>query len=390
MRTHILVCAAAMALAAGCNRSVSYSSSSTPPSDASAQGEGKPIPKPEAEQAQAANTGKVVEPKNDPKAEQRKRFEAAIKELEAENAKEVARWTPEIKEAATKLTTRKWKSTQVAMKAILASPHRMPDSAARDQYRHPSETLVFFGIKPNMTVFEVSPGKGWWTELLAPLLAAGGKLRIAGYDSNSDDLTMAYFGKAVELLVARSSELFGKVEVVPNATLDAYDMGPAESVDAIMVMRMTHNLVRFGGFDKFLVKAHETLKPGGILAIEQHRAPEGTDVKDTAQKGYVPEAWLIQTVEAAGFKLEKKSEINANAKDTKDYKEGVWALPPTFAAGETDKAKFEGIGESDRMTLKFTKTAQKPAAAAGAAAPKAGEAPKKDAPKDAPKDPAKK
>ncbi len=368
MRTQILVTAAAMALAISCNRSVSYSSSSTPPTDASAQGEGKPIPKPESEQAQAANTGKVVEPKNDPKAAQRKEFEKAMQELEAEHAKEVARWTPEIKEAAAKLTARKWRSTQVAMKAILASPHRQPKSAARDQYRHPTETLGFFGIKPNMTVFEFSPGGGWWTELLAPLLAASGKLRVASFDSKSDDLTTAYFGRVVELLIARSGELFGKVEVVPNATLDAYDMGPAESVDAIMVMRMTHNLVQSGGLDKFLVKAHETLKPGGVLAIEQHRAPEGADVKETSKRGYVPEAWLIQTVEAAGFKLEKKSEINANAKDTKDYKEGVWALPPTLAAGETDKAKFEAIGESDRMTLKFIKPkAKKTATGAGAA-----------------------
>ncbi|MBL8948019.1 MAG: hypothetical protein JNK45_32895, partial [Myxococcales bacterium] len=105
----------------------------------------------------------------------------------------------------------------------------------------------------------------------------------------------------------------------------------------------------------FLAAAHSTLKNKGVLAIEQHRAPEGADPAESAKKGYVPEAWLIEQVEAAGFKLDDKSEINANPKDTKDYPKGVWTLPPNFAEGDKDRAKYEAIGESDRMTLKFVK-----------------------------------
>ncbi len=342
-----------LALAAlACTVQASSSSSSTPdggkPVDPAA---GKPV-----EKAEPADKP-IDKPKVDPKEQAKKEFEAAMADLDAQLAAEKARWTPEMTAGVEKLTATKWRNVVQGMKAILASPHRKPGNAGRDPFRHPVATLEFFGLKPTMHVYEVGPGGGWWTELLAPLLAAKGKLAVGMLDKNSDDYGVKYSAHATEVLLDAAPALYGKVERVPTQP-GAYDMGPAGSLDMILVMRMTHNLIRGNNLEKFLGKAHETLKPGGVLAIEQHRAPEGADPKTSAEKGYVPEAWLIQQVEAAGFKLAGKSEINANAKDTKDYAKGVWTLPPTFAEGDKDKAKYEAIGESDRMTLKFVRPAK--------------------------------
>lgn len=356
MRTSRLL-ATALVLAIGCN--VSSSSSSRPPGPGSEPDPtaGKPIEK-------AESTEKPLEPtKPDPKEEAKKRFDAAMAELEAEYKTEAARWTPELKAATAKLTATKWRTMQQGMTAALKGEHRRPGHAARDPFRHPKETMTFFGLKPTMNVFEVGPGAGWWSELLAVLLSAKGTLAMATYDSKSDDHTTAYFGRGMALMLDTAPELYGKVERVQNSAPGAYELGPAGSRDMVLVMRMTHNLIRMNGLDKFLGQVHTVLKPGGVLAIEQHRAPEGADPAQSATKGYVPEAWLIQQVEAAGFKLEKKSEINANPKDTKDYPKGVWTLPPNFAEGDKDKPKFEAIGESDRMTLKFVKPKTKPNAA---------------------------
>ena len=320
-------------------------------------GDGKPIGK-----ADDGSKPAEREKPKDANAAQRERMNKALAELEAEYKKDAERWTPELKAQVAKLVATKWRTTAQAMGPILKSPHRKEENKSRDRFRHPKETLVFFGIKPTHTVFEVGPGKGWWTEILAPLLGASGKLRIATYDPSSDDPMMAYFAKGIQMMLDSAPELYGKIETIKNPTMDAFEMGEPESLDAIMLMRMTHNLVRFKGFDKFLTEAHDTLKPGGILAIEQHRAKADADPMAAAEKGYVPEKWLIEQVEAAGFKLEKKSEINANKKDTKDYEKGVWTLPPTYAEGDKDKAKYDAIGESDRMTLKFIKPKTRPAA----------------------------
>lgn len=337
---------------------VQASTSSSNPNDTAVAdpAAGKPV-----EQAEPA-TKPIEEPKPDPKAEAKKQYEAAMAELEAQFKAEQARWTPEMTAGVEKLSATKWRGVEQAMNTILKSPHRKPGNPERDQYRHPAKTLGFFGVKPTMHVYEVGPGGGWWTELLAPMLAAKGQLAVGMMDKNSDDDQVKYYARATEVLLDAAPALYGKVERIPTAP-GAYDMGPAGSLDMILVMRMTHNLVRSGKFDVFLTKANETLKPGGILAIEQHRAPEGADPMQSAEKGYVPEAWLIQQVEAAGFKLAGKSEINANPKDTKDYPKGVWTLPPTYAEGDKDKDKYTAIGESDRMTLKFVRPA-KPAKSA--------------------------
>ena len=368
MRTSRLL-VAALAVALGCK--VTTSSSSNPPTEPADPAAGKPIEK--AEPAE-----KPLEPaKPDPKVEAKKRFDAAMAELEAEYKTEAARWTPELKAAVAKLTATKWRATPVAMKAALASAHRRPEHAARDAARHPTETMMFFGLRPTMNVFEVGPGGGWWTELLAVVLAARGKLALATFDAKSADNMTAYSGRSMELMLDTAPELYGKVERVLNSAPGLYEMGPADSRDMILLMRMSHNLIRNAALEKFLAQAHTALKPGGTLAIEQHRAAEGTDPALGAAKGYVPEAWLITQVEAAGFKLVAKSEINANPKDTKDYPKGVWTLAPNFAEGDKDKAKYAEIGESDRMTLKFTKpkSKAKTPAAVGGLKPKSADKP---------------
>lgn len=389
MRTSFIK--AALVVALGCN--VKYSSSSTATNSPDAgkptdPGAGKPI-----EDAEPA--GKPID-KPDPEAEKKAKakaeYDAAIKQLEADAAKEAARWTPEMRAEVVKLTSKKWPNTKLALTAALAGSYRMPGNKERDASRHPIKTMDFFGLRPDMRVFEVGPGAGWWTELLAVELAAKGKLVLAGFDSKSDDLRAAYGGRAQELKFGNAPELYGKVELIPSVP-GAYDFGAPDSLDMILNMRMTHNLVRSGNLDKFLSAAYVALKPGGVLAVEQHRAAEGADPKQAAEKGYVPEKWLIEQYEAAGFKLEKKSEINANPKDTKDYPQGVWTLPPSFAEGDKDKAKYEAIGESDRMTLKFVKPKAKkksPAAATDlkGTTPATTEPPKADPAK--PVEPAKK
>ncbi|HWB81301.1 MAG TPA: hypothetical protein VG755_40340 [Nannocystaceae bacterium] len=370
MRTPILV--AALALALGCN--VKYSSSSTAsnnPEPAADPNAGKPI-----ETAEPA--GKPIEkpdPEAEKKAKEKAEYDKAMKELEDASAKEAARWTPEMRAEVVKLTSTKWPNAKKGLTVALAGSYRMPGNKERDKDRHPVKTMEVFGLRPDMRVFEVGPGAGWWTELLAVVLAQKGKLVIAGFDAKSDDLRVAYNGRAQELKFGNAPELYGKLELLPGSPGN-YNFGEPDSLDMVLNMRMTHNLVNSGNLEKFLGAAFIALKPGGVLAIEQHRAAEGADPKTSSEKGYVPEKWLIEQVEAAGFKLEKKSEVNANPKDTKDYPQGVWTLPPSFAEGDKDKAKYEAIGESDRMTLKFVKPKAKKATPAASGDIKGKVAPK--------------
>ena len=279
-----------------------------------------------------------------------------IADADADAAKEAARWTPELTKAVIAVRDQTAKDTPTALAAILASPHRMPGNKERDGARHPVETLTFFGLQPTQTVVEIGPGAGWYTELLAPLLANHGKLIVAGSDAKQPAGKMSTVGgHRLDLMLAKSPELFGKVERVNITTADTIKLGADGSADLVLVNRMLHDWQRDGELDKYLAAIHAVLKPGGTLGIEAHRAVAGTKGEDTAKSGYLAEQWVIDRVTAAGFTLAGKSEINANPKDTKDYPQGVWTLPPSYREGDKDKAKYTAIGESDRMTLRFTK-----------------------------------
>lgn len=236
----------------------------------------------------------------------------------------------------------------------LSGDHRSEVNKARDAHRHPRETLNFFGLESDMTVLEVSPGGGWYTEILAPLLLENGKL-VAGHGSpNGSAYNRRSLGRYLQKL-GENNDVYAGVEVrvmqPPEAPIDV----AAGSVDLALVFRNVHSWLRAGNADAALADIFRSLKPGGTLGVVQHRGDEGMSLDEMKRKAYVPESKVIELVEAAGFVLEAKSEINANAKDTKDYPKGVWTLPPSFTEGDKDRAKYEAIGESDRMTLRFTK-----------------------------------
>lgn len=277
-------------------------------------------------------------------------------DADADAAKEAKRWTPELTKAVVTVRDQDAKDTKTALTAILASPHRMPGNADRDAARHPIETLELFGLQPTQTVLEINPGAGWYTEILAPLLANKGKLIVAGPDAKEPAGKMSTAsGHRLDMMLAKSPELYGKVQRIGVTSADTLSFGPDGSVDLVLVMRMMHDWQRDGELDKYLAAIHKVLKAGGTLGVEAHRAAAGTKGEDTAKSGYLAEQWLIDRITAAGFELAGKSEVNANPKDTKDYPQGVWTLPPTYREGDKDKAKYTAIGESDRMTLKFTK-----------------------------------
>ncbi len=331
-----------------------------------------PTPTPTGEMAKTPADAAAATAPADAAPTDAEKVAARIKENEAAAAEEKTRWTADLETKAMALHDTKWKDLDEAMTAILASPHRKPGNNERDAFRHPAEALKFFGITPTSTVIEVGAGGGWWTELLAPLLAAQGGYIVAGFDANGpmDKMQTAY-GKSLDLFLAKS-KLFDKTTRA-NIGPTPYKLGEDGKATHAIAMREMHNWVRRGEVDVHLKAIHDALAEGGTFGVEQHRAKPGTKGEDTAESGYLAEDWVIAKVEAAGFKLAEKSEINANAKDTKDYPEGVWTLPPNYAEGDATKAKYDAIGESDRMTLKFTKVAA-PAAGSGSAASADGSA----------------
>lgn len=249
-------------------------------------------------------------------------------------------------------------STSPSLDRILVAEHRSAEERARDVYRHPKQTLQFFGLRPGMTVVEVWPGAGWYTQILAPLLRDGGQL----YAAHLDPAGSEYARKAVEDFRARLAarpDLYGKVIVTtlsgPPATAE---IAPAGSADLVLTFRNLHNWMMLGWEREALQAIHRALKPGGVLGIVEHRGNPRLGQDPKAASGYVDERYAIELIESVGFELAGRSQANANPKDTKDYEKGVWTLPPSFAAGETDRDRYAAIGESDRFTLKFVKTGQ--------------------------------
>ncbi len=248
-----------------------------------------------------------------------------------------------------------------AIENAVSGSWRSDDAKARDAERHPVDALAFWGLKPGMAILEIQPGGGWWTEILAPYAKlTKGEFYATAADLDDPALSEnAKKGRADFAAKYADENVYGKVNLV-NWGPKAAPL-PADKFDFVLLARGMHGWIRQGAADANLAKVFASVKPGGILAIEQHRAPANQD--PSVFNGYVPEQTVIDLATKAGFKLDAKSEINANPKDTKDHPFGVWTLPPVRQSSEGgkpvdpsfDRAKYDAIGESDRMTLRFVK-----------------------------------
>lgn len=231
------------------------------------------------------------------------------------------------------------------------SAYRSPEFKKRDIYRHPGDTLTFFGVKSSMKVLEITPGTGWYTEILAPFLYERGQYIVATHPAGSPVPQSGH--------MAQWSKKFPDIaQNIKSTTFDLsnpnLELGEEGSLDMVVTFRNVHNWMAKDNEDVAFNAFFKVLKQGGILGVVEHRAPnDRTDPK--ASTGYVRESDVIKMAKKAGFKYLGKSEVNSNPLDTKDYEKGVWTLPPTFALKQTDREKYEAIGESDRMTLKFSK-----------------------------------
>ena len=235
------------------------------------------------------------------------------------------------------------------LERAISSEDRDPKNVMRDSERHPYETLTFFEIESNMKVVELSPGGGWYTEILANYIHKPGKLIAAHFDKDSE---RAYFQRSRANFEKKVSEkpLFKDIEIVDLSS----NLAEQESVDAVLTFRNLHNWLG-PQMDLIFANSYKALKPGGLLGVVEHRAKPGTSMEVMKKSGYVTEEHAIEIAKKHGFKFIAKSEVNANPKDTKDYSGGVWTLPPSLRLKEVDKDKYLSIGESDRMTLLFKK-----------------------------------
>ena len=243
--------------------------------------------------------------------------------------------------------------TASQLDSVLAGSWRSQANRARDAYRHPKATLQFFGVRPDRTVIEITPGGGWYAEILAPLLhdyghyIAAEKMPAADSEARSDD-------SALRRKFAADAAHYGNARIVqfdPKAPV----FGAPASADLVLTFRNVHNWVEAGTAPAMFKAFFAVLKPGGVLGVVDHRAGDGASLEAVKRSGYLPTSYVVKLATEAGFTLDESSEINANPKDTKDYPKGVWTLPPTLTLGEQDRAKYLAIGESDRMTLRFVK-----------------------------------
>jgi len=244
------------------------------------------------------------------------------------------------------------------LQALVAGPQRTPALAARDGSRHPYEVLHFFGLKDTMTVVEIWPGgAGYWTEILAPYLHDHGAYYAALDEAANASAEAQKSNAAFAAKVAADPTLYDRVKTTEFAA-DRHEIAPPGSADLVVTFRNVHNWMAAHEDAAAFRAFFKALKPGGILGLEEHRGLASLPQDPVAKSGYVREDYAIALAEAAGFKLLAKSEVNANPRDTKDYAAGVWTLPPVFRLGQVDRAKYEAIGESDRMVLTFVKPAQ--------------------------------
>jgi predicted methyltransferase len=238
------------------------------------------------------------------------------------------------------------------LRQVIDDSHRKPEDVARDKYRHPAQTLSVFGLKPDMTVVEMIPGGGWYSAILIPYLADQGHYVAAVPPSDMDGF---------KAFLATDPDRYGKAQVVPFNAGQSDSFVADGTADMVLTFRNIHNLLGSpdqpgdGNAPQAFADWFRALKPGGVLGIEEHRLPENMDVAREKTSGYVKRSTVIRLATAAGFQWAGASDVNANPRDNHDHPDGVWDLPPTYKAGDKDKAKYAAIGESDRMTLRFVK-----------------------------------
>jgi predicted methyltransferase len=237
----------------------------------------------------------------------------------------------------------------------MVGDHRADANKARDKYRHPKETLLFFGLRPDMAVVEISPGRGWYTEILAPVLHDRGQYyaAVSAVTEKTPDALRKNDADYRGMLAA-APDRYGKVKlsVISPGSLQ---VAPPGGADLVLTFRNVHNWAKAGTAEAMFKAFYDALKSGGTLGVVEHRAKPDASFQQQIDTGYMTEAYVVETAQKAGFKLVNKSEINANPRDTKDYAGGVWTLPPTLRYGDQDRDQYLAIGESDRMTLKFVK-----------------------------------
>jgi predicted methyltransferase len=244
---------------------------------------------------------------------------------------------------------------QFSIAELANGHHRSDTNIARNPFRHPVETLQFFGLEKNMTVIEILPSTGWYTEIIAPYLRDSGKYYAAHFSPNAALSYMpAILGQFEEKITAQP-QLYGKITVRHLNPPHEVVIAPTASADMALTFRNVHNWVMAGQEHDFFTSFYAALKPGGILGVVEHRALPNASMAIMETSGYVTEAYVKEIATAAGFEFVESSEINANPKDNTEHPSGVWTLAPNYRLGDTDLANYEAIGESDRMTLKFVK-----------------------------------
>jgi predicted methyltransferase len=244
---------------------------------------------------------------------------------------------------------------RTALKAAIAAPSRTPANTARDRYRHPAESLAFFGVRSSDTVVEIWPSGGWYTEILAPYLRqGGGTYYAASMGANGHN--------GMRRLTAANAGLYGRIRLAAFPAFDAADTGvPDGSADVVLTFRNVHNWTsgyqRDGApyAEEAFRQMYRMLRPGGTLGVVDHRLPEGADAAREEGSGYLKVSTVRRLAEAAGFRFVAASEVTANRQDTADWPDGVWTLPPSYRLGDRDRERYTAIGESDRMTLRFVK-----------------------------------
>ena len=256
--------------------------------------------------------------------------------------------------AASCSTTSTRETTAAALDNILAGSRREGEDSARDRYRHPKETLLFFGIRPEMKVLELWPEPGWYSEIMAPLLREHGKYYAAVIAPDPDSKYVTARLSNYQQKLAASPDVYSAVEVITLPT-DGSDVVPPGTLDMVVTFRNIHNWMARGCAEQVFATAYRALKPGGVLGVVEHRGNAAIAQDPKAKSGYVNQDYAIRLIEGQGFTLVGESQVNANVRDTKDYEQGVWTLPPTYRLGDKDRQKYTDIGESDRFTLKFVK-----------------------------------